>query len=252
MKRRAMILAMLLAHLFGDYILQWDNLSKWKSKRLSGVLLHGLIVTGVTLIFAVLIEPSWWPWAIFIGLTHTLIDALQLPIRRHMASQKSGKGALALFAADQTAHLTIIALVLIWSGYLEAPSLTDGVIAASYDNKFLAFALGYAFLTMPAWIIIRFFICGFMNGTAPDFSMRLGGKYSSMLERGLILTLVLFGQFILIPLATLPRLIMEWSQPVAQPAGHQAFVGRRGLQYMAELLVGVALAVTIGLALRQL
>ena len=247
-----MILAMLLAHLFGDYILQWDNLSLWKSKRLSGVLLHGLIVACVTLIFALLIDPAWWPWAILIGLTHTLIDALELPIRRRMASQQSGKGALTLFVADQTAHLTIIALALIWSGYLEAPSLTDGVIAASYDNKLLALTLGYAFLTMPAWIIIRFFICGFMNGTAPDFSMRLGGKYLSMLERGLILTFVLFGQFILIPLATLPRLILEWSQPASQPAGYQDFLGRRGALYVAELLVSVALAVAIGLVLRQL
>ena len=92
-----MILAMLLAHLFGDYIFQWDNLSIWKSKRLSGVLLHGLIVTGVTLAFALLIDPSWWPWAILIGLTHTLIDALALPIRRQMVSQRTGKSALALF-----------------------------------------------------------------------------------------------------------------------------------------------------------
>ena len=243
---------MLLAHLFGDYILQWDNLSLWKSKRLSGVLLHGLIVTGVTLIFALLIDPSWWPWAILIGLTHTIIDALELPIRRRMASQQSGKGALALFVGDQSAHLTFIALALIWSGYLEAPSLTDGVIAASYNNKFLAFTLGYAFLTMPAWIIIRFFICGFMNGTAPDFSMRLGGKYLGMLERGLILTFVLFGQFILIPLATLPRLIVEWSQPAGQPVGYQAFASRRGVLYVTELLVSVALAVAIGMVLRQL
>jgi len=252
MKRRAMILAILLAHLFGDYILQWDNLSLWKSKRLSGVLIHGLIVTGATLIFALLIDPSWWPWAILIGLIHTLVDALELPVRRRMASQQNGKGALTLFVADQTAHLTIIALALIGSGYLEAPNLTDGVIAASYDNKLLAFALGYAFLTMPAWIIIRFFTCGFMNGTAPDFSMRLGGKYLSMLERGLILTLVLFGQFILIPLAALPRLIMEWSQPAGQTAGYQASVGRRGALYVAELLASIALTVAIGLALRQL
>ena len=108
------------------------------------------------------------------------------------------------------------------------------------------------YLLLEWHIIIRFFICCFMNGTAPDFSMRLGGKYLSMLERGLILTLILFGQFILIPLATLPRLIMEWSRPASQPAGYQTFVGRRGALYVAELLFSVALAVAIGLVLRQL
>ncbi|MFN2222386.1 MAG: DUF3307 domain-containing protein [Chloroflexota bacterium] len=271
-----MILAMLLAHLFGDYIFQWDNLSLWKSRRLTGVLLHGLIVSVVTLLFAILIDPAWWPWAILIGLTHTLIDALELPIRRRMANGHSGKGPLLLFIADQTIHLTIIALTLIWSGYLDAPNFADGFIAATYDNKLLTVALGYAFLTMPAWILIRFIICGLMNGTAPDFSMRLGGKYSSMLERGLILTFILFGQYLLIPLATLPRLLLE-STRAAQAGGAngagfhngsvnngsvhdgsvhdgsvQHFIGRYDVLYVTEMLVGVALAVAIGLALRQL
>jgi Protein of unknown function (DUF3307) len=247
-----MILAMLLAHLFGDYIFQWDNLSLWKSKRLSGVLLHGLIVTTVTLLFTILIDPSWWPWAIVIGVTHTTIDALELPVRRQMALQQTGKGPLVLFVADQTAHLTIIALVLIWSGYLEAPNFADGFVAATYDNKLLAFALGYAFLTMPAWILIRFVICGLMTGAAPDFSMRLGGKYLSMLERGLILTFILLGQFILIPLVAVPRLVLESARSGDRDAGYQQFIGRRGLLYAAELLVSLALAVAIGLALRQL
>jgi len=247
-----MILAMLLAHLFGDYIFQWDNLSLWKSKRMSGVLLHGLIVTTVTLLFALLIDPSWWPWAILIGVTHTTIDALELPVRRRMASQQTGKGPLLLFVVDQTAHLTIIALALIWSGYLEAPNFADGFIAATYDNKLLAFALGYAFLTMPAWILIRFAICGLMTGTAPDFSMPLGGKYLSMLERGLILTFVLFGQFLLIPLAAVPRLVLESARTNHQDAGYRHFIGQGGMLYVAELLVSMALAVAIGLALRQL
>jgi hypothetical protein len=247
-----MILAMLLAHLFGDYILQWDNLSLWKSKRLSGVLLHGLIVTVVTLLFALLIEPTWWPWAIVIGVTHTTIDAVELPMRRRMAVQQTGKGALLLFVADQTAHLTIIALALIWSGYLQAPNFAAGFTAAIDDNKLLTFALGYAFLTMPAWILIRFVICGLMNGTAPDFSMRLGGKYLSMLERGLILTFILFGQFILIPLATLPRLLLATTRTAGPDSSYQPLIGRRGALYVAELVVSMALAVAIGLALRQL
>lgn len=251
--KRAMILAMLLAHLFGDYILQWDNLSLWKSKRLSGVLLHGLIVTVVTLLFALLIDPAWWPWAIMIGVIHTLIDAFELPIRRQLAVKQTGKGALLLFVVDQTAHLTVIALALIWSGYLQAPDVADGFIAATTDNKLLTFALGYAFLTMPAWILIRFIVCALMNdGSAPDFSMRLGGKYLSMLERGLILTFILFGQFILIPLATVPRLVLESTRADSPGTGYHQYIGRRGALYVAELLASIALAVAIGLALRQL
>ena len=39
-----MIAAMLLAHIVADYVLQWDGLVRWKSERLSGVVVHGGIV----------------------------------------------------------------------------------------------------------------------------------------------------------------------------------------------------------------
>lgn len=39
-----MIAAMLLAHIVVDYVLQWDGLARWKSERLSGVIVHGGIV----------------------------------------------------------------------------------------------------------------------------------------------------------------------------------------------------------------
>jgi len=43
-----MVIAMYLAHLVGDYVLQWDALARWKSRELKGVLAHGMIVLIVT------------------------------------------------------------------------------------------------------------------------------------------------------------------------------------------------------------
>jgi hypothetical protein len=246
-----MVLAMLLAHLVGDYIFQWDSLSRWKSERIGGVLVHGLIVFVVTLFFALLIDPSWWPWAVFIGLTHTLIDGLELPVRRRLANRETGKSALALFIADQTAHLAVIAFALIASGYLELPSIIGRVVDESYDHKVLTFILGYAFLTMPAWIIIKFVVHG-LNGTPPDFSPAPRSKYMSILERGIIATLILFGQFILVPLVTIPRLIYDWPGATGGQVGDQGVVGRKNALYLAELAASVAVAVAIGLVLRQL
>jgi len=247
-----MILAMLLAHLVGDYILQWDDLSRWKSERLSGVLVHGLIILGVTLLFSYPFDPDFWPWAVFIAVTHTCIDAVEIPIRRRLAGQESGKAALLLFLADQTAHLTIIALALIGSGYLVAPALGDDLAAASEDYPLLTFLVAYAFLTMPAWIIIKFVVYGLMNGSAPDFSRNFGGKYFSMLERGTIATLIIFGQFILIPLVAIPRLVFQWSQASQGQTSRYQPERKRTLVYAAELIASVALAVAIGLGLRQI
>jgi hypothetical protein len=70
-----MIIAMLLAHLVGDFLLQWDALAAWKSRSVNGAAFHGSIVLAVTLLFAALIDPTWWPWARLIGLTHIALDA---------------------------------------------------------------------------------------------------------------------------------------------------------------------------------
>lgn len=47
-----MVIAMYLAHLVGDFILQWDNLAQWKSRELKGVLVHGLIIFLTTWFFS--------------------------------------------------------------------------------------------------------------------------------------------------------------------------------------------------------
>ena len=102
--------------------------------------------------------------------------------------------------------------------------------------------MGYAFLTMPAWILVEFLVYGLVNGSAPDFS-QAANKYVSSLERGLMTTCILTGQMGLVPRVALPRLVFE---------GPRVKDSRQATLYVAELLASVALAVAIGLALRRL
>jgi hypothetical protein len=247
-----MVLALLLAHLVGDYILQWDGLSRWKSEKVGGVLVHGLIVISVTLLFTLPFDPSWWPWAVFVGASHTLIDGLELPFRRTLAVRGPGKSALLLFLVDQALHLAIIVFALMASGYLSAPLLVDGLVRASNDQRLLTFIVAYAFLTMPAWIIIKFLVHGLLNGSAPDFSVKPESKYIGMFERGIIATMILLGQFLLIPLATLPRLIYDWPRSTGSETAGIYSTRRQGILYLAEVVTSIALAVGIGWVLRLL
>jgi hypothetical protein len=64
-----------------------------------------------------------------------------------------------------------------------------------------------------------------------------------ILERGLITTFVLLGQFALVPLAALPRLLLDAPRTGAS---------RRAALYVVELLTSVTLAVAVGLGLRLL
>jgi len=59
-----MVVIMFLAHLVGDYVLQWDRLAQWKSRELKGVLAHGLMVGVVTWLFSLPFDPNWWPWSL--------------------------------------------------------------------------------------------------------------------------------------------------------------------------------------------
>jgi hypothetical protein len=235
-----MPIAMFLAHLVGDYILQWDALAAWKSREVKGALVHGLIVTLVAWLFSLPFDSGWWPWALLIGGTHTAVDVLEVPLRRQLP--KGGRAALNLFITDQFIHLSVILFALAASGYLAIPSLLADVGLALQDNRLLAFILGYAFITLPAWILVEFTVFGLLKGCAPDFSQTTN-KYVGSLERALITTFVLLGQFVLIPFVALPRLFFE---------GPKIIGSERSPVYLAQLLASVTIAVAIGLALRQL
>jgi hypothetical protein len=237
-----MIVAMLLAHLISDYIVQWDALAQWKSRALTGALVHGAIVSTVTVGMAVMIDPVWWPWAVFIGLTHTAIDVNWVWINRRFAA-RSGLYALVRLMIDQTAHLAIIAIALIASGALRTSTLIVDILSALHTYRPLAIVLGYAFVTLPAWILIEFTFYGLVNGSAPDFTHARRNKYVGSLERGLITTFVLLGQFVLVPIVALPRLIFDSPHIIGR---------QRSTLYVAEWLGSMAVAVLIGLGLKTL
>ena len=95
---------------------------------------------------------------------------------------------------------------------------------------------------MPTWILVEFIVYGLINDSAPDFT-RTTNKYIGIMERWLITTFVILGQFILVPLVALPRLFFE---------GPRIKDESQSTIYVAELLASIVVAVVVGLGLRQL
>jgi len=230
-----MVLAMILAHLVGDYVLQWDKLAAWKSRELKGVLVHCAVVSLVTFLFALPFNPYWWQGVLFISAAHLFIDALQLYVKPPIP-------ALARFLLDQLAHFVVIFVALTVGGYLPVTAVSTGFIAVSQSEQIMIFLLGYAFITMPAWVLVKFTSYGLVQGIAPQFPGRTN-KYVEILERILITTFVLLGQYLLAPLVILPRLFTEW--PDVQQNGSTTL-------YLVELLSSITLAVVVGVLLRLL
>ena len=230
-----MIIAMFLAHLVGDYILQWDRLALWKSRELKGVLAHGLVVSFVTFLFILPFNPIWWQGAAFISILHIAIDAVQLKVKPPILP-------LFRFILDQIAHIAVIIVALAAGGYLTSSIVMADVIPAIHDDRLWLYLLGYAFITMPAWVLVKFAAYGLVKGSGPAFP-GISNKYLGILERILITTFVALGQFILVPFIAIPRLVVEW--PVVRD-------GEETAVYLAEFLASITLAVLIGLALSLL
>ena len=128
-----MIIAMLLAHLIGDYVLQWDRLAAWKSREVKGALVHGLIVLIVTVLLALPFDVAFVPYALFIGLTHMAVDALQPWLGRRVPLTGPGLFGLGRLVLDQAVHLSLIALALVWGGYVTWPTLGADMLTAFDD-----------------------------------------------------------------------------------------------------------------------
>jgi hypothetical protein len=177
---------------------------------------------------------------VFIGVTHTAIDAAWLWFGRRFRPRAGWFGLLRL-TLDQVAHLSVIAVALFASGSIEPRGFVGQLTAIVTTQRWLIIALGYVFVLMPAWVLIEFMTYGLINGSAPDFSHAVRNKYVGSLERFLMMTFVLLGQVALIPLVALPRLIFDGPNVIGGP--------RAGI-YIAEWLASVAVAVLIGLGLK--
>lgn len=234
-----MLYAMLLAHLLGDYLLQWEFIARWKARSLMGVLAHGGIVTLTALACTVLVDPSWWPYALLIGMSHTAIDA----VRARLVHTPHPTWELAWYLLDQLAHLAVIVLVVIWSGGPQWAELA-GTAEWLADPRMLVCVIGYLLLANPAWVLVRFTVRGVWG---PDAAPHLGEgeKYGPMVERLLIATLILIGQFHLAPLVLLPRRLM----PV-RVQGQGIGVLLRPTGHWAEMTLSALLAAGVGLVLR--
>ena len=131
-----MVYVMLLAHLIGDYLLQTAMIVRWKMRSLAGVVAHGIIVTVATMVCAMLVAPSWWPYALLIGLIHTAIDVVRARIIRTQDPVQE----MAWYLIDQVAHLAVIWLVVTASGNPTWSELT-GVARFLTDPRFLLYAI---------------------------------------------------------------------------------------------------------------
>jgi len=98
---------LILAHLIGDFLFQFDLVHALKVKGPKGLLLHVGIVIGCLLIFCgpYLDQPITWLFLLYIGVTHYIQDWAKIKFTSHSKHQ------LFFFCLDQIMHIAFIATI---------------------------------------------------------------------------------------------------------------------------------------------
>lgn len=177
---------LILAHLLGDFILQpnsWvadkENY-KLKSKYLY---FHILIHIALSLIFLWNLQ-LWWV-AVFVGITHFIIDAAKLSFQTIKTKKR-------WFFIDQLLHIIVISGVSFYFGEFNFNFLQN--------QEFLKIIMAALFLTTPASIFIKILLSSWTP--APDGpntiqteSLSSAGKYIGILERLLVFTFIMVNHW---------------------------------------------------------
>ena len=199
--RMIILIKLILAHLMGDFALQFKSWVAHKRihKIRSGYLyLHVTIHAAVTMLLLwpeIMANPFYLWLPIIILLTHFAIDALKLTMRRKDSTVHSEKNMFReqiLFFADQLLHLMVIFGLWIWVDVKALP-LLSGLF--TQHNLWLLLCL-FA-LTQPAAIIIKILIAGWLpeNESKENKTLTNAGRLIGILERLFVFGFVVSGNW---------------------------------------------------------
>ncbi|WP_428068667.1 DUF3307 domain-containing protein [Chryseobacterium gambrini] len=177
---------LILAHLFGDFILQPNSwVAEKESKKLKSryLYLHVLIHTILSFIF--LWNTQLWWVALLVGFSHFIIDAAKL-------SFQTAKSKKSWFFIDQALHIAVIAGVSFYFNEFNFDFLKN--------QEILKIIMAALFLTTPASIFIKILLSSWTpvpetQNNIQTESLSSAGKYIGILERLLVFTFIVVNHW---------------------------------------------------------
>lgn len=202
----AIFFRLVIAHLLADFIFQSNTMASEKKKGLaSGYFYWHILIVGL-LTYVLLGQWTNWLGPLIITVIHGAIDAVKARIEtKYIWANTRDKW---LFIVDQFLHiLTLLVYWLITSGAVKAWTafedlLEDKIFA---NDDVLIIVIAYLVITVPVGILIGFITKKWQDEIAKDEtdgsgdstsdSLKNAGKTIGMIERSLILTFMLIGQY---------------------------------------------------------
>lgn len=142
-----------IAHVIGDYLLQWRKLAENKEKSGKALLLHGILYAAA-MGFVFLCAPvlrALLVWGI-LTVSHGIIDCLRVKADKRW---NSPRGRVISFCADQALHLSIV--VVCWAFLLRGQRTVwlSALAARSWFRPALLYTALLCVIWQPAAILVR-------------------------------------------------------------------------------------------------
>ncbi len=237
-----LFLRLLLAHLIADFLLQPSSWVKDKNeKKLRSVKLfyHLFVVTAVSTIFV--IDQFRWEIPLLIFVFHYLIDITKIYLKPRAINE------LSWFLFDQLLH---VLLLLGISVYLDAISPKIGCVFLELitDRDTLIYLIGYFVAIWPSGIVINLATKKWQQQISDSDEPNLmnAGRWIGILERVLVLSFMLVGQYQAIGFLIAAKSILRFSvknETNARLMSEYVLVGT---------LISFTIAIGIGLAVKSL
>ncbi|MGB8704022.1 MAG: DUF3307 domain-containing protein [Gillisia sp.] len=233
------LMQLLLAHIFTDFMLQPNHwiAHKRKHKGKSFYLVIHALLAGI-LSYVFLMHWEWWYIAVFISISHYLIDFWKL---------NSNRDDLTYFLLDQLLHLLMILVAWLYliQGFSEVLPQLQHFFSSP---KVLIIIAAYLSVVFPA---------GFFIGKATQrwqkeidiqyeaTSLDAAGRYIGIFERLLVLTFILTGNFSAIGFLIAAKSILRFSDKSDSGA-------RKQTEYvLIGTLISFSISIFAGLLVRH-
>lgn len=229
---------LLIAHLLTDFILQptsWVVDKKAKKGRSLWLLAH-VVLTSV-MAYLWLWDWSMWWVALVIGITHYIIDLYKI---YYWGNELEG------FLLDQLMHIGVLFFCAIAiSGY----DLSQLVESGNIELSHLYYICAFVFVTTPAGYLIGQATQTWRNEMSDNRdSLQKAGIWIGVIERLLVLTFVLLGEYEAIGFLIAAKSILRFGDKDGQNAGKQTEYVLIGtlMSFSVALFVGLLVMYSTG------
>jgi hypothetical protein len=179
-----LLIKLILAHLLGDFLFQPNSWVKAKeSKKIKAYQLYLHLLVHGALVFLLVADITFWPYALIIMFSHGIIDVIKLYAQKEKTKRY-------WFFIDQMAHFNVLVVV----GIVMNPSLLDLIYPISQQGWMMLMFM--VFLSLPSSVMIKTVISKWRpDSDEKSESLEKAGQYIGILERWFVFVFIMAGKW---------------------------------------------------------